>query len=198
MAVQGLVLRCALLVGAAVALAGCQGHVAPAGSLSATPPAASTTGSSGGSSPACTAADLALELTLGDAAAGSRYPVLRFTNVGNTTCAMAGFPGVSYVAGDDGHQVGAAATRTGGAGGPVTLAHGQTASAQLQEANTQNFAPEDCHPVPVRGFRVYAPNDTAATFVSFGSTDVTACSSMNLPAGSKQLFVKSVTPGAGE
>ncbi|MFE6613334.1 DUF4232 domain-containing protein [Amycolatopsis sp. NPDC057786] len=36
-----------------------------------------------------------------------------------------GFPGVSYVAGDDGHQVGKAADRTGDKGGVVELRPGR-------------------------------------------------------------------------
>jgi hypothetical protein len=218
MTVQRLILRSVLLVGATVVVAaGCQGHSTTAGSLSATAPATGAAGSSGGTStsaaqttpptkdgsaattpPACTAASLTLALGPGaGAAAGSRYPALQFTNVGNTACVLTGFPGVSYVAGDDGHQVGAPAVRTGPAGGPVTLAHGQTGSAVVQEANTQNFPPDDCRPVPVRGFRVYPPNDTTAMFVPFGSADTTACSSTSMPGG-QQLFVHSVAAGSGE
>jgi hypothetical protein len=87
---------------------------------------------------------------------------------------MSGFPGVSYVAGDDGHQIGAAATRSGSAGARVTLSPGATASAVVQEANTGNFDAGDCQPVTVRGFRVYAPGDTAATYLPFSQAR-TAC-----------------------
>jgi hypothetical protein len=186
MAVQSFVLRSALFVGAAAVLAGCQGNIGSAGSLSAT--AHTTT--------PCTAANLALQLNPGGAAAGSTFPVLQFTNVGKTPCGMDGFPGVSFV-GDDGHPVGAAATPTGQAGEPVTLTHGKTASAVLQVGNTQNFPPEDCNPVPVRGFQVFAPGDTTALFVPLDSADATACSSTMMPGG-VQLFVSSVMPGSGE
>ena len=46
------------------------------------------------------------------------------TNTGRRTCELRGFPGVSYVAGDDGHQVGPAAAMDGPRGGEVRLAPG--------------------------------------------------------------------------
>lgn len=82
------------------------------------------------------------------AAAGSAYRPLQFTNIGRTDCWIAGFPGVSFVAPTDGHQVGAPATWTGPRGEPVTLAPGQQASAIVQEADTDNYPVNDCHPAP--------------------------------------------------
>jgi hypothetical protein len=209
MAVQRHFRRSILLVGVAAVVAGCQGHVTT-GSLSATTPdsAGATRGNGTSAAPAptaggsgvntCKAANLALKLGPGDGgAAGSRYPALQFTNVGNTTCLIGGFPGVSYVSGDDGHQVGSPAVRTGPAGDQVTLAPGMTASAVVQEVNPGNYPAAQCKPVPVRGFRVYAPNDTTGMFVPFESAAATACSSTTMPAG-QQLSVHSVTPGTGE
>lgn len=221
MAVQRLIRHSVLRLGlqvsmAAFVAAGCQGRLPAEGSLAATAPA--TGAATGGgdthttaavpSSPtrarrdrsapqACRAVSLALRLGPGaGGAAGSRHPALQFTNVGTTTCVMAGFPEVSYVAGD-GRQVGASATGTGPLGGKVTLAPGQLASALVQEANTQNFPPGDCKPMPVRGFRVSPPSDATALFVPFGSAEATACSSTTMPGG-RQLFVHSMMPGSGE
>jgi Protein of unknown function (DUF4232) len=138
--------------------------------------------------PRCTTGELSVSLGEGGAAAGSVYRPLVFTNAGSRTCELRGFPGVSYVAGDDGHQVGPAAAMSGERGGQVPIPPGGTAQAQLQLANVQNFDPADCHPVPVRGLRVYPPGDTASLFVP---VDGTGCSTT--PPGN-QLSIQTITP----
>ncbi|GAA5117071.1 DUF4232 domain-containing protein [Pseudonocardia adelaidensis] len=138
--------------------------------------------------PRCTTGELSVSLGDGDAAAGSVYRALVFTNSGSRTCELRGFPGVSYVAGDDGHQVGPAAAMSGERGGQVPIPPGGTAQAQLQLPNVQNFDPADCHPVPVRGLRVYPPGDTASLFVQM---DGTGCSTT--PPGN-QLAIRTITP----
>jgi hypothetical protein len=144
---------------------------------------------------ACKAPDLRLSLGQGDGAgAGSQYPSLQFTNISGATCLLGGFPGVSYVSGDNGQQVGAAAVRSGAPGGTVTLAPGQMASAILQEANAADFPPDQCDPVPARGLRVYAPGDTAAMFLPAANT---ACSSTSMPGG-QQLSVRTIVAGSGD
>jgi hypothetical protein len=136
----------------------------------------------------CVTRELSVSLGDGGAAAGSVYRPLIFTNTGSHTCELRGFPGVSYVAGDDGHQVGPAAAMSGERGGQVPIPPGGTAQAQLQLVNVQNFDPADCHPVPVRGLRVYPPGDTASLFVQM---DGTGCSAT--PPGN-QLSIGTITP----
>ncbi|GAA0946052.1 DUF4232 domain-containing protein [Pseudonocardia zijingensis] len=138
--------------------------------------------------PRCTSGELAATLGEGGAAAGSVYRPLVFTNTGSRTCELRGFPGVSYVAGDDGHQVGPAAAMTGERGGQVPIPPGGTAQAQLRLANVQNFDPADCAPVPVRGLRVYPPGDTASLFVP---AEGTGCSA---PPPGDQLSIGTITP----
>jgi hypothetical protein len=138
--------------------------------------------------PRCTTGELSASLGEGGAAAGSTYRPLIFTNTGSRTCELRGFPGVSYVAGDDGHQVGPAAAMSGERGGQVPIPPGGTARAQLQLVNVQNYDPADCAPVPVRGLRVYPPGDTASLFVPM---DGTGCSAT--PPGN-QLSVQTITP----
>ena len=138
--------------------------------------------------PRCTTGELSLSLGTGDAATGSVYRPLIFTNTSSHTCELRGFPGVSYVAGDDGHQVGPAADMSGERGGQVAVAPGGRAQAQLQLVNVQNFDPAACHPVPVRGLRVYPPGDTASLFVQM---DGTGCST---PPPGNQLSIQTVTP----
>ena len=82
----------------------------------------------------------------------------------------AAFPGVSYVAGDDGHQVGPAAAMSGQRGGEVVLKPGAAAAAQLQMVNVANFDAAVCNPTPVRGLRVYPPGDTTSLYVERAGT----------------------------
>jgi hypothetical protein len=172
------------------------GTVGPSGPPGGTvvPPTATT---APGNAPAeCKAADLKLGFGREGAAAGSIYRPLQFTNIGGKACRMVGFPGVSFVAPDNGQQVGAPAERSGSVGAPVTLAPGQVASAVVQEANTGNYPVGDCQPVPVAGFRVYPPDDRAAMFIPFSSPGATACSSNQLSGGA-QLLVQAIKPGSG-
>jgi len=114
------------------------------------------------------------------------YRVLVFTNIGSQACEMQGFPGVSYVAGDVGQQVGPAAERVGDPGGSVRIAPGATASAQLQLVNVANYDAAVCRPTPVRGLRIYPPDETAALFVP---VEATGCA--GAPPGS-QLTVGTI------
>lgn len=136
----------------------------------------------------CVTGELSVSLGAGGAAAGSVYRPLIFTNTGSHTCELRGFPGVSYVAGDDGHQVGPAAAMSGERGGQVPIPPGGTAQAQLQLVNVQNFDPADCNPVPVRGLRVYPPGDTASLLVQMDGTGCTTA-----PPGN-QLSIGTITP----
>jgi hypothetical protein len=112
-----------------------------------------------------------------------------FTNTGGRACELRGFPGVSYVAGDDGHQVGPAARMVGERGAQVRIAPGASAAAVLQLAQVGAFDPAVCRPTAVRGLRVYPPGDTAALFVP---AEGTGCA--GTPPG-PQLTVRTVTGG---
>ena len=98
----------------------------------------------------------------GGGAAGSRYGSLTFTNVAASPCAMTGWPGVSYVGGGDGRQLGAAADRTGSPT-VVVLAPGQRASSMLREVDAGAIG-GSCSITAADGLRVYPPNSTAAVF----------------------------------
>ncbi len=199
---------------AAVLIAGCQGGSAaggsPASSLTVSPsagPAMITTTTtpapaganvplkpavSGASvTPECKAAGLTLAVGSGDAAAGHFYVALNFTNSGTSTCVMQGFPGVSYVTGDSGTQVGQPAVRSGTIGSSVTLAPGAVASSIVTVTDVSVFDASSCQPTPVLGFRVYAPDDTASMYVAHSGT---GCAG-NPP--SPQLQVQTVKAGAG-
>lgn len=164
--------------------------------------AATGSGPSGGSNadaavrtggiPECKANTLALSFGGSDAGMSQQYHVLRFTNTGKQTCAIVGFPGVSFVTGDSGQQVGAPATRTGNKGPQVNLAPGAVASTVLHTVDTGVYDGGSCQVTPVRGYRVYAPDDTASMFIPLPA-GMTAC---NNPADTG-LAVVTIRPGLG-
>lgn len=139
----------------------------------------------------CKVADLSLKLGGGDAAAGTSYRALVFTNKGTRTCTMQGFPGVSYVAGDDTHQVGPAAFRDGAKGSAVTLKPGASSFVDVGFVQVGNFDPNACKPTEVRGLRVYPPHDYDSMFLANPGTGCAAT-----PPGN-QLTVDTVKAGAG-
>jgi hypothetical protein len=182
-------LATAAALGAAGLLAACSGTPAPAASAPApattSPTATSPVGSpaaatgaddaddqaSSVSSPKgpkyCKAADLNVAFAEGNGAGMSHDNVnLRFTNKSRQTCDLQGSPGVSFVAGTDGHQVGAPATRQPKSQGKLqVLTPGKSAQASLTFVSADAFPPEQCTKVDVNGLRVYAPGDTASMFL---------------------------------
>jgi Protein of unknown function (DUF4232) len=162
----------------AVAAVACTGSTpgTPEPSPAGTPSAASAVRTSAaaptsaGGVANCGTAELRGSLGPAEGAAGSVIAPLVLTNVGTRTCELRGFPGVSYVAGDDGHQVGPAAAMSGQRGGEVVLKPGAAAAAQLQMVNVANFDAAVCNPTPVRGLRVYPPGDTTSLYVERAGT----------------------------
>jgi len=150
------------------------------------PPAPATTGSAGVTTdpPApgpsdsnpnrCDTPELRGSLGPREGAAGSVDQTLILTNIGSRTCELRGFPGVSYVAGSDGHQVGPAAAMSGPRGGQVTLAPGKSAGAPMKLVNVQNYDSAACQPTPVLGLRVYPPGATASLYVVRAGTGCSA------------------------
>jgi hypothetical protein len=130
------------------------------------------------SAPPCTHGQLRFHLGRSDGAAGHVYFPLVFTNTGGAACTLRGYPGVSSVAGDDGHQVGAAATREPHAVHTVTLRPGGHATATLNHLNPGVFDPNRCHVTATRGFRVYAPGQTRAFYAPYRHT---VCRSTRFP-----------------
>ena len=127
--------------------------------------------SSQGRADRCRAADISANLTDTNGAAGSIYTNVRFTNSSDHTCTLLGYPGVSYVGGDDGHQIGASAVRdTGPAPSLITLSPGERAHATLRMTQSGNFDQEQCEPERARGLRIYPPDDTKALFIQYSTT----------------------------
>jgi hypothetical protein len=103
------------------------------------------------------------------------YTGLQLRNVGSSSCTLYGYPSVSWVAGPDSHQVGAAAVRdpdvSGSAEKAVTLAPGAIASAPLDIVDASVLPQSECKPVPVRGLRVYPPGEQAALFLPLATSN---------------------------
>ena|SRR5947209_3975210 len=155
----------------ALAAAACGGGTAKLGTTQSAPKAPSGNVAAAGtaSTPGrCTTGNLSLRLGSAGGAAGSIYEPLVFTNRGNATCTLSGYPGVAFVAPNSGKQVGAAASRNPQhAAKTITLAPGKAASATLQVANEANYPAATCTPTTVSGLRVYPPGATTAKYVAF-------------------------------
>ena len=186
---RGLTVAC--LTAAAATAAGCgssggstSGQATPASSSSSASSgtaganAASGTGSPASSpssrSPgvpglaACNTSALSVSLASnqGGAAAGSTYLPINFTNTSSAACSLYGFPGVSFVTGLGGSQIGAAATRAPNVSSvPVTVNAHATAHAWLQVVQAGNYPASSCHPVTANWLKVYPPGNTTASYI---------------------------------
>jgi len=158
---------------------------APGGSTSSA--AASATSLAG--PPGCGTTALTARLGPGNGAAGSNYYPIEFTNNSGAACTLYGYPGVSLVTAA-GNQVGAAATEA-----PVyprqlvTLDPGETAHAELQIADAQNYPSAACSPVAVHRLRIFPPGQMSALYLSVTAT---ACARASV----RLLSVQTVQPGA--
>ena len=178
------------LVAAAALVAGCASSGSGTSASSSAPSSSASGGGSGSassaapdSSPAtaptsksstatglaaCATANLSVALVpnMGGGAAGSTYVPIQFTNTSGTACAMYGFPGVSFVTGQGGSQIGAPAQRSAAAKVTVTLAAHATAHAWLQIAEAGNYPASSCHVTNANWLKIYPPGNTAAAYVS--------------------------------
>ncbi|MBM2614681.1 DUF4232 domain-containing protein [Actinoplanes sp. LDG1-06] len=152
----------------------------PSPSASASPSPTSAGG--GGSSTRCHTADLGITTGEGGAAAGTHSVNLVLTNKSGKTCSLYGYPGVSWVTGDNGTQVNAAFSREAGEAGKTTVSvkPGGKAYVLILWPYYANYDKSECKPVDVRGYRVYPPDETAAIFVADPQT---VCSAKGVGAG---------------
>lgn len=124
-------------------------------------------------------------------AAGSVYQVIVFTNVSGATCTLYGYPGVSLANGSPTTQVGLAAARsTQTSPSVVTLAPGKNANALLRITQALNYPSAKCTPTKTAYLKVYPPNQTAPTLVTYPTTGC-ASTAVNI------LTISVVQAGAG-
>jgi hypothetical protein len=121
-----------------------------------------------GPSPCATSAlHVSVSRSQGVAAGSSYFPIV-FTNVSPAACTLYGYPGVSFVTGSGGSQIGIPATENPAHPRQlITLAPGQAGHAELQVVDAQNYPPADCGIVTAHWLRVYPPNQTAPLYASF-------------------------------
>jgi Protein of unknown function (DUF4232) len=150
------------------------------------------------SAPACSTADLSgtVNTSQGGAAAGSTYYPLNLTNTSKTSCYLFGYPGVSFVTGPSGSQVGEPASRNPAiAPRTVILPPGGTAHVTVQVVDALNYSKSDCKPVTAHWLKVFPPGQFTALYIKFTAT---TCS-VKLPAKlGVPLTVDAVKGGTGK
>jgi hypothetical protein len=132
----------------------------------------------------------------GGAAAGSTYYPLNFTNTSNSSCYLYGYPGVSFVTGPSGSQIGEPASRNPAvAPSTVILPPGGTAHVTIQVVDALNYSKSDCQPVTAHWLKVFPPGQFSALYVKFSAL---TCS-VKLPAKlGSPLSVDVVKGGQGQ
>jgi hypothetical protein len=198
----GLIAVCAFV--AACGSSAAQG-AAPAQSATSTPgsgsssggststPASAATSTAASSTPAgpagCLAADLQAQLGASQGTAGTIYQVIVLTNTSASSCTLYGYPGVSFVNGQGGSQVGAPATRNPAVkAAKLTLAPGGKANALLAVHDAGAFP--SCRLTNVDWLRIYPPGDYGSLYLQYKAQ---TCAN----AAKSILTVTAVSPGAG-
>lgn len=162
-----------------------------AGPDPATNPATGTNNKATGPA-ACATSALSVKLGPSNGAAGSTYVPIQFTNTSSSACSLLGYPGVSFVTGQNGGQVGAAAHRDSTQPATeVDLAPGAVAHATLQIVDAENFPLASCKIASVHTLKVYPPNQTAPVFVTLPATKTCSASSVEI------LNIQTVARGSG-
>ncbi len=125
----------------------------------------------------CPTGNLDVAVLAQQGAAGSVIYALGFTNTSQTSCGLSGFPGVSFVVGVDGPQIGAAAVREGMAITQLLpLEPGGSVQAELRVSRAELHDPAACGEViEVGGLRIYPPGNTESVFLPL--VDLTGCAS---------------------
>jgi hypothetical protein len=158
-------------------------------------PTASASASASVTACATSALKVALDATKGNGAAGSIYYPLDFTNISASPCTLFGYPGVSFVTGQGGTQLGRAARRNPvNPATIVTLAPGAVAHATLQVSEAGNYDATQCQPVTAHWLKVFPPDQTGAAYAHFTTQ---ACSAVLPSTIGGQLSISVVQPGPG-
>lgn len=172
------------------------GPTSPASSPSQAGPSQPGPSQAAGSTPsgpppcATSALKATVAASQGGGALGSTYYPIQFTNISSTACNLYGYPGVSFVTGPGGGQVGIAGTENPAHPRQfIDLAPGQSAHAVLQVIVAQNFPQANCGAiVTAHWLRIYPPNQTSPLYASFTAQ---TCST-----GRPTLTIETVQPGA--
>ena|SRR5271165_3676839 len=163
--------------------------IAAATAASSSPPA-STSSAAAAEPPGCLAAGLHGQLGVSQGTAGTIYQVIVLTNTSNVTCTLYGYPGVSFVTGVGGSQVGKPATKNPAvAKALVTLA--PSAKADVLLAVHDAGAMPNCKITSVDWLRIYPPGDYGSIYVQYKTLACAAANSQPI------MSVTPVRAGAG-
>jgi hypothetical protein len=165
-----------------------------AAAAAATTPASNLAPSSSPAAPAgpgpCPTRSLQVKLGVSQGTAGSVYTAIDFTNIGNVTCTLYGYPGVSLAGGKPVKQIGKAAVENPATPRAlVTLQPNTTGNALLQIVDAGNYPPNRCDPMTAHYLQIYPPNQTTPVFLRY---KIQACAK---PV--RLLTVDVVKPGSG-
>jgi hypothetical protein len=157
-----------------------------------------SSGTSGGGTPAssptgprpCATSALRATVGSGSAGAGSSYYPIDLTNTSGASCTLFGYPGVSFVTGIGGSQVGRPAARSPGSSTLVTLAAGATAHATLQVVDALNYPASRCTVTKVHWLKIYPPGQFTALYARFSAQTCAA------PHAARILAIQPAAPGA--
>jgi hypothetical protein len=142
---------------------------------------------------ACATSGLSVKLGAGNGAAGSTFIPIVFTNTSSSSCSLFGYPGVSFVTGQGGSQVGSAASRdTTQPAQNIVLSAGGVAHATLRVVQAGNFPAAGCQPTAVSTLKIFPPGQTDPLYLAFTSQ---TCASTS-PAD-QILYVQTIGSGAG-
>ncbi len=147
---------------------------------------------------ACATSDLRGTVVLGQggAAAGSTFYPLNLTNNSQSPCSLFGYPGVSFVTGPSGSQIGQPATRNPEVPpATVVLSPGRTAHVTLQVVDALNYSKSACQPVKAHWIKVFPPGQFSALYVKFTALTCSAKLPGNLGS---PLTVDAVKGGVGK
>jgi len=168
----------------------------PGSAGSTSTPATAATGTTASGTPAapagtagCLASGLQAQLGASQGTAGTIYQVIVLTNTSASSCTLYGYPGVSFVNGQGGSQVGAPATRNPAVkAAKLTLAPGGKANALLAVHDAGAYP--DCQLTNVDWLRIYPPGDYGSLYVQYKAQ---TCAN----TAKSILTVTAVSPGAG-
>jgi hypothetical protein len=157
------------------------------------PPATGSSISPHAGPAACATSGLSVKLGAGNGAAGSTFVPIVFTNTTGSSCSLFGYPGVSFVTGQGGSQIGSAAMRDPTQPArSIVVAAGGVAHATLRVVQADNFPAGGCKPTAVSTLKIFPPGQTAALYLAFSSR---TCASTS-PAD-QVLYIQTIGSGAG-
>jgi len=139
------------------------GTASPSASPTATSQPAAQAGPAG-----CLASGLQAQLGAGQGTAGTIYQVIVLTNTSAASCTLYGYPGVSFVTGVGGAEVGAPAARDRAvAPALLTLVPGGKANVLLAIHDAGAFP--DCKLTDADWLRIYPPGDYGSLYVQYNA-----------------------------